>query len=73
MTSLPFFCTKPMSDGNFNRALLPHTPYHSGLQVGRMQMRLRAEEALRAILANRFPTLSPEEQAAILQDFKAQL
>ena len=24
-----------MSDGNFNRSLLPHTPYHSGLQAGK--------------------------------------
>lgn len=59
-----------MSDGNFNRALLPHTPYHSGLQTGRMQMRSRAEEALKALLEKHFPNTAPETMAEILKDFK---
>lgn len=48
-----------MSDGNFNRQLLPHTPYQSGLQVGRRQMRQRAVDALRAILSQ---TSLPEDE-----------
>ena len=31
-----------MSDGNFNRSLLPHTPYHSGLQAGKAMARMQA-------------------------------
>ena len=59
-----------MSDGNFNRALLPHTPYHSGLATGRMQMRNRAEEALKAILSKHFPDISPDKQVEILNEYK---
>ena len=35
-----------MSDGNFNRALLPHTPYASGLKAGKSMMKMKAIEAL---------------------------
>ncbi len=55
-----------MSDGNFNRALLPHTPYHSGLAVGRMQMRTRAKEVLESLLIERFPDILPQERAEII-------
>ena len=34
-----------MSDGNFNRALLPHTPYASGLKVGKAMMKMQAIKA----------------------------
>lgn len=34
-----------MSDGNYNRNLLPYKPYESGLRAGRAQMR---EKALKA-------------------------
>ena len=50
-----------MSDGNFNTALLPHTPYASGLKTGRMQMRNRALTALQRILEGHFPSLTDEE------------
>ena len=33
-----------MSDGNFNRALLPHTPYESGLKMGKAMARKYAAE-----------------------------
>lgn len=56
-----------MSDGNFNRQLLPHTPYHSGLQVGRQQMRQRAVDALRNILKTK--NLPATEQEDILRHF----
>ncbi len=55
-----------MSDGNFNRALLPHTPYHSGLAIGRMQMRKRAKDALEGILSERFPEVSPRQREEIM-------
>lgn len=34
-----------MSDGNFNRNLLPYHPYLSGLKAGRAQMKSIAIEA----------------------------
>lgn len=62
-----------MSDGNFNRALLPHTPYHSGLVTGRMQMRNKAEEALKDILEEHFPNTTPEQREEILRIFKEKM
>ncbi|MBR6699573.1 MAG: hypothetical protein IKL71_06095 [Bacteroidaceae bacterium] len=59
-----------MSDGNFNRALLPHTPYHSGLATGRMQMRNRAEEAIKEILLKHFPDITQQQQTEIINEFK---
>ena len=40
-----------MSDGNFNRSLLPHTPYHSGLQAGKAMARMQAIETFKCYLA----------------------
>ena len=59
-----------MSDGNFNTALLPHTPFASGLKTGRMQMRIRALSALQKILDRHFPTLTDEEKKNITEEFK---
>ena len=59
-----------MSDGNFNRALLPHTPYHSGLATGRMQMRNRAEEALKELLKSHFPNLGEDDTQNFINEFK---
>ncbi|MBR4161156.1 MAG: hypothetical protein IKT87_05720 [Bacteroidaceae bacterium] len=59
-----------MSDGNFNKALLPHTPYQSGLATGRMQMRAKAELVLKDIIKTYLPNISKEEEQAINQKFK---
>lgn len=50
-----------MSDGNFNRALLPHTPYGSGLKAGRAQQRMAAIEAFKAWLKEYQPSLEADE------------
>ncbi|MDE5998784.1 MAG: hypothetical protein K2H04_01740 [Bacteroidaceae bacterium] len=34
-----------MSDGNFNRQLLPKTELASGIRAGKAQMRIKAEHA----------------------------
>ncbi len=39
-----------MSDGNFNRQLLPPNSYRSGLQVGRQQMKQKVMDVLREVL-----------------------
>ena len=53
--------TDTMSDGNFNRALLPPTPYASGLKAGKAQERVRAGEAFKAWLTDYQPALSEDE------------
>lgn len=39
-----------MSDGNFNRNLLPYTPYQSGLKAGKSMARMKALEVFRTYL-----------------------
>ena len=46
-----------MSDGNFNRSLLPHTPFQSGLKAGKSQGRMHAMEAFREYLQRFHPEL----------------
>ncbi len=62
-----------MSDGNFNRALLPSTPYGSGLRMGQQQMRSRAIEAFTVWAKEKFPTLSDEELSEWVADFRHRL
>lgn len=59
-----------MSDGNFNRALLPQTPYASGLKMGRAMAIKKAEEAFVAWLRADSPKLSDEEINEKLLAFK---
>ena len=39
-----------MSDGNFNRQLLPKTELSSGLRAGKAQMRVKAEKAFNEVI-----------------------
>lgn len=39
-----------MSDGNFNRNLLPYTPYQSGMKAGKAMARMKALEAFKIYL-----------------------
>ena len=50
-----------MSDGNFNRSLLPHTPYHSGLQAGKAMARMQALKAFKLYLTQSAPQITEEE------------
>ncbi|MBQ0049836.1 MAG: hypothetical protein KBT12_06345 [Bacteroidales bacterium] len=50
-----------MSDGNFNRALLPHTPYASGMKAGKRIAKMHAVDLMRETLSRLLPTLSEEE------------
>jgi len=49
-----------MSDGNFNRALLPHTPYASGMKAGKQIAKMKAVEVFKAQLIKLCPTLDEE-------------
>lgn len=64
---------KIMSDGNFNRALLPSTPYRSGIKMGQQQLRIKAEAAFREAVKEKFPTLSDEELDNISEEFHKKL
>ena len=44
-----------MSDGNFNRQLLPKTELSSGLRAGKAQMRAKAEAAFDDTMRTFFP------------------
>jgi len=39
-----------MSDGNFNRQLLPKTELSSGLRAGKAQMRTKAEQSFNQVI-----------------------
>ena len=62
-----------MSDGNFNRALLPSTPIASGIKMGKQQMKAKAVEAFRETIKEKFPTLSDEELQDIIKSFCSKL
>lgn len=62
-----------MSDGNFNRALLPSTPYRSGMKMGQQQMRGKAIEAFRNLIKERFPELKEEELQVLTEAFRRRL
>ena len=59
-----------MSDGNFNRALLPSTPYRSGVRMGQQQTKVKAIESLRLALEQAEPSLSEEQKDAITKSFE---
>ncbi|HBC29418.1 MAG TPA: hypothetical protein DC006_07210 [Prevotellaceae bacterium] len=62
-----------MSDGNFNRALLPSTPYRSGIKMGQQQLRAKAEAAFREVVRKKFPTLADEELDELAREFHGRL
>jgi hypothetical protein len=51
-----------MSDGNFNRQLLPKTELASGIRAGKAQMRMKAIEAFDVVLSKFFPKESQSRQ-----------
>lgn len=62
-----------MSDGNFNRALLPHTPYQSGLSAGKSMTRMHALAVLDELLPTWFPTDNAEQLQAKREAFRKEL
>ena len=57
-----------MSDGNFNRQLLPKTELSSGLRAGRAQMRVKAEKAFDEVM-NEFVLNENELKEAMKRRF----
>ena len=59
-----------MSDGNFNRALLPHGGYASGVRAGQAAERKRAVEAFGNLLKEAMPDIDNEHRNALTKRFK---
>lgn len=62
-----------MSDGNFNRALLPHTPYASGMKAGKQIMKMKATELFKEELSRLCPTLDDESIKREAEHFEHKL
>lgn len=60
-----------MSDGNYNRNLLPYQNFQSGLRAGRASMRTLAYETLAQVLTT--TAFSEQEQADLLARFRTAL
>lgn len=58
-----------MSDGNFNRALLPKNELSAGIRVGKAQMRTKAEQAFLETIDHFLPNLSSEKKQEMKEDF----
>lgn len=62
-----------MSDGNFNRTLLPRHDYQSGVRAGRAAMRSRAVAAFTQLLRQTHPDAPTDHLQAEIARFKALL
>jgi len=62
-----------MSDGNFNRALLPHTPYASGLKAGKAMAKMKALDVFTTWLQSHHPDLPTEQLQPLIDDFRERL
>lgn len=62
-----------MSDGNYNRNLLPYHNYQSGLRAGQAAMRHRAVEAFARFLEKHEPELPAAERERLTALFREEL
>lgn len=62
-----------MSDGNFNRQLLPKTELSSGLRAGRAQMRMKAEKAFDNVIETFLSGEANEKKQTMKQMFTSLL
>lgn len=58
-----------MSDGNFNRQLLPKTELSSGLRAGKAQMRTKAENSFKKIIDEFLSEESEERKESMKRRF----
>lgn len=59
-----------MSDGNFNRNLLPYNNFRSGFNAGQAQTKQKALDAFRAWLKQVNPEMPDEEALKVMGDYK---
>ena len=62
-----------MSDGNFNRTLLPKNELSAGIRAGKAQMRAKAEKAIKEIINQFFPNAPTETKEAATKEFIGKL
>lgn len=62
-----------MSDGNYNRNLLPYNNYQSGLKAGRAQLRTLALRAFDEWLNEHHSDADDARRAALRADFAKRL
>ena len=62
-----------MSDGNFNRSMLPSNSYQSGVRAGRSQMRIKAIQLVEELLQDELATIDEEKRAQLVQLFRQRL
>lgn len=62
-----------MSDGNFNRSLLPANSYQSGVRAGQSQMRIKAINVLSELLSGHFPDLPEEKRDDLILSFREKI
>ncbi len=62
-----------MSDGNFNRSMLPSNGYQSGVRAGQAQMKRLAVEAFGRWFVENHPETTAEELKAAQKQYKQML
>ena len=62
-----------MSDGNFNRSMLPSNSDQSGVRAGTSKMKVKAMEALRELLETHCVEIPVERQNEIITRFREKL
>ena len=62
-----------MSDGNFNRSMLPSNSYQSGVRAGTSKTKVKAMEALRELLETNCVEIPVERQNEIITRFREKL
>lgn len=62
-----------MSDGNFNRSLLPKNELAAGLRAGKAQMRAKAEKAFEEIVSEFLPEATDDLKKEMAQHFMDKL
>lgn len=62
-----------MSDGNFNRALLPKNELTAGIRAGKAQMRTKAEQAFQETIEHFLPELTEKTKREMKEEFISRL
>lgn len=62
-----------MSDGNFNRALLPKNELTAGIRTGKAQMRTKAEQAFQETIEHFLPELTEKTKREMKEEFMSRL
>ena len=62
-----------MSDGNYNRNLLPYHNYQSGVRAGKAQTKIKAIEILEELVKDKLTMLSEEEKLKLINEFRQRL